>query len=176
MFFIDRTSEAIGRALAWLLLAVALLSWLEVLLRYVFRAPTVWAPEIIQALTATVFVFAGSVAMSRGMHIRISLLHDILPARAQRVVAAICLACALIFLGGLAYGAWNQFAGSVWRFAGDRWTPEMTGRAWNVPLPPLTRGLLFLACLLLIAQVIVTYGRQILGLAAQSAARKEAAS
>ncbi|MFN3642596.1 MAG: TRAP transporter small permease subunit [Gemmobacter sp.] len=175
MTFVDRLSEAIGRALAWVLLAVALLSWMEVLLRYVFRAPTVWAPEIIQAMTATVFLFAGSVAMSRNMHIRITPLHDALPRGMQRVIAALCLACALVFLGGLTWGAWNQFAGSVWRFAGDRWMPEMTGRAWNVPLPPLTRGLLVLGCVLLMAQACVTYGRQILGLAARPAAEADRA-
>jgi TRAP-type C4-dicarboxylate transport system permease small subunit len=172
MIIIDRLSEAIGRALAWVLLAVALLSWMEVFLRYVLRAPTVWAPEIIQAMTATVFLFAGSVAMSRDMHIRITPLHDALPRAAQRIVAALCLATALVFLGGLLWGAWNQFAGSVWRFSGDRWMPEMTGRAWNVPLPPVTRGLMVLACVLLMVQATVTYGRHILGLPPRRAIRE----
>jgi TRAP-type C4-dicarboxylate transport system permease small subunit len=170
MILVDRLSEAIGRALAWVLLAVALLSWMEVFLRYLLRAPTVWAPEIIQAMTATVFLFAGSVAMSRDMHIRITPLHDALPRGAQRAVAALCLAAALLFLGGLLWGAWNQFVGSVWRFSGDRWTPEMTGRAWNVPLPPVTRGLMVLACVLLMVQATVTYGRHILGLPPRRAA------
>jgi TRAP-type C4-dicarboxylate transport system permease small subunit len=161
--WIDRTSEGIGRALAILIAAVAVLSWMEVILRYFFRAPTVWAPEIIQALTATTFLFAGSVAMSRNAHIRITFLNDRFPPALRRAVVALSLACALVFVGGLAWGAWNQFVGSVWRFAGDRWMPESTGRAWNVPLPPVTRGLLVLACLLFMAQAAVTYGRQILG-------------
>lgn len=169
---IDRLSEGIGRLLAWILLAVALLSWMEVLLRYVFRAPTVWAPEIIQAMTATVFLFAGSVAMSRNMHIRITPLADLLPRPFQRVIAVLYLACALVFLGGLAWGAWNQFTGSVWRFSGDTWTPELTGRAWNVPLPPITRGLLLLGCLLLMLQACMTYGRQIVGLPARDTANR----
>ena len=172
MTFIDRLSEGIGRLLAWVLLAVALLSWMEVLLRYVFRAPTVWAPELIQAMTATVFLFAGSVAMSRSMHIRITPLHDLLPRGGQRAVAALCLTCALVFVGGLAWGAWNQFVGSVWRFSGDSWTPELTGRAWNVPLPPVTRALLFLGCVLLTIQACVTYGRQIFGLPPRNEANR----
>jgi TRAP-type C4-dicarboxylate transport system permease small subunit len=164
MTLIDKLSESVARALIWVLFAVALLSWMEVLLRYVFRAPTVWAPEIIQAFSACVFLFAGSLAMSRNLHIRITILYDRFSRPGQRVVAAFSLLAALVFIGGLAYGAWNQFSASVWRFSGDRWTPEMTGRAWNVPLPPITRGLMVLACLLLLAQALVTYGRQILGL------------
>jgi len=161
---VDKLSEAIARALIWVLFTVALLSWMEVLSRYILRAPTVWAPEIIQALSAAVFLFAGSLAMSRNLHIRITIVYDILPPWGRRAVAALCLLAALIFVGGLGYGAWNQFVASVWRFAGDRWMPEMTGRAWNVPLPPVTRALLVLACALLVAQALVTYGRQILGL------------
>lgn len=161
---VDKLSEAIARALIWVLFAVALLSWMEVFLRYVLRAPTVWAPEIIQAFSAAVFLFAGSLAMTRNMHIRITILYDWVPPVGKRAVAALSLLAALIFVGGLGYGAWNQFVASVWRFSGDTWTPEMTGRAWNVPLPPFTRGLLVLACVLLVAQALVTYGRQILGL------------
>lgn len=170
MTIIDKLSEGIARALIWALFAVALLSWMEVLLRYVFRAPTVWAPEIIQALSACVFLFAGSLAMSRNLHIRITILHDRFRPPIRRVIAALSLAAALVFVGGLAYGAWNQFSASVWRFSGDRWIPEMTGRAWNVPLPPVTRGLMVLACVLLLAQALVTYGRQILGLPDRTAA------
>lgn len=163
MILVDRLSEAIGRALAWVLLAVALLSWMEVFLRYLLRAPTVWAPEIIQAMTATVFLFAGSVAMSRDMHIRITPLHDALPRGAQRAVAALCLAAALLFLGGLLWGAWNQFVGSVWRFSGDRWTPEMTGRAWNVPLPPVVRGFFVLGIALVALQLLARSVRSLAG-------------
>jgi TRAP-type C4-dicarboxylate transport system permease small subunit len=170
MTFIDKLSEGVARALIWVLFTVALLSWMEVTLRYVFRSPTVWAPEIIAVCSASVFLFAGSIAMSRNLHIRITILHDILPGAGQRVVAALSLLAALVFIGGLGYGAWNQFVNSVWRFSGDTWTPEMTGRAWNVPLPPLTRALLVLAAALLIAQALVTYGRQILGMTARTAA------
>lgn len=160
---IDRLSEAIGRSLAYLLIVVALLSWMEVLLRYFFRAPTVWAPELIQTFTALVFLFAGSLAMSRNQHIRIGFLYDKFHPGARRAVSALCLFCAVAFVGGLAWGAWEQFHGSVWRFMGDRWLPEVTGRGWNVPLPPVTRGLLVVACILFLLQSAVTYGRHLFG-------------
>ncbi len=160
---IDRLSEAIGQLLQLLLVAVAMLSWMEVVLRYFFRAPTVWAPELIQVFTAVAFLFAGSLAMSRNAHIRIGFFYDALPTPGRRAVALVCLVCAIIFAGGLAWGAWDQFVGSVWRFAGDRWMPEVTGRGWNVPLPPVTRALLLLSCILFLAQSLVTFGRQALG-------------
>lgn len=160
---VDKLSEAIARALIWVLFAVALLAWMEVFLRYVLRAPTVWAPELITAFSAVVFLYGGLLATSRNLHIRITIFHDLLPMALQRAVSGLTLLTGLIFIGGLGYGAWNQFVRSVWRFSGDRWVPEMTGRAWNVPLPPVTRGLLLLACVLLAVQIIVTYGRQLLG-------------
>lgn len=164
MTLMDKLSEAIARALIWVIFAIALLAWMEVFLRYVMRAPTVWAPELITAFSAVVFLYGGLLATTRNLHIRITIFHDRMPRAAQRVVAGLTLLAALIFVCGLGYGAWNQFVGSVWRFSGDRWIPERTGRAWNVPLPPVTRGLLVLACVLLTLQILVTYGRQMLGL------------
>jgi len=160
---VDKTSEAVGSLLTLLIFAIAALTWMEVFLRYAWGAPTVWAPEIIQMLSATVFLFAGSVAMSRDAHIRIGFIYENLGGNGLRIVAVICLICAVIFVGGLTYGAYNQFVDSVNRFAGDVWMPETTGRAWNVPLPPFTRFLMLLACILFLIQSFVTFGRGIFG-------------
>lgn len=156
---VDRTSEGVGKILTIVILATAALTWLEVFLRYVVGAPTVWAPELIQAFSATVFLFAGSVAMSRDAHIRIGFVYENLSGTGLRIVALVCLVCAIIFVGGLTYGAYKQFVDSVWRFSGDTWMPETTGRAWNVPLPPFTRLMMLLACILFLLQSCVTFGR-----------------
>lgn len=156
---VDKTSEAIGGLLIYLIFAIAALTWMEVLLRYVLGAPTVWAPELIQAFSATVFLFAGSVGMSRDSHIRIGFVYENLSGTGRRVVALICLICAILFVGGLTFGAYHQFVDSVWRFAGGTWMPETTGRAWNVPLPPFTRLMMLLACVLFLLQSCVTFGR-----------------
>lgn len=145
------TSTAGAAGLAAIAIAVAvLLIVAEVVLRYVFAAPTVWTTEIVLAACAIAYFLGGPEAERRGAHIRIAVLGGRRDT-AARAVAAVRLACAAIFLSGLAYAASLQFWHGVWRFDDGLWRPETTGRAWNVPLPPIIRGVLLFSCLLWLA-------------------------
>jgi TRAP-type C4-dicarboxylate transport system permease small subunit len=160
---IDRLTAAVGRAAAWTLFLAAALMVVEVVSRYGFAAPTVWSAELVTALCAVAFFLGGAEAERRGLHIRISLLYDGAPRWRRRLVDVLTLVAGAVFLAGLAWGAARQFWGGVWRFDATGWRPETTGRAWNVPLPPVVRGFFVLGIALVALQLLARSVRSLAG-------------
>jgi TRAP-type C4-dicarboxylate transport system permease small subunit len=79
----DRLVRAV--AYAGLILYPALVActvW-EVVARYVFHAPTIWAFDITFMLHGSLFVLTGAYALQTRSHIRIDVLSTRLPARVQ---------------------------------------------------------------------------------------------
>lgn len=144
----DRLSEAIGRQLAWLFVVATLISAYEVVMRYVFSAPSTWVHVSATAICALAFCFGGPWCMARGEHIRISVLADRLPARLRKLLDLLALSLGLFYLLGLAWGVWLQAADSILRFDGAAWLPELTPGPPNWPLPAIVKGGLFLSVLL----------------------------
>jgi TRAP-type mannitol/chloroaromatic compound transport system permease small subunit len=143
---VDRLSRAVGNALAWLFLVSVLFTCYEVLMASGFRAPTSWVHDATTMMSATCFLFGGAYALQQGDHIRITFVHDLLPPRARRLCDLVGLALALAYLLGLAWFAGIQAFNSV-RIV------EMSGRAWNFPMPMVIRCALFLGTALLALQV-----------------------
>ncbi len=156
---IDRLTAAVSRGAAWLIACAALLIVFEVVARYAFNRPTIWAVELVTAFCAVAFFLAGAEAERQGQHIRIGLLYDHAPPRLRKLLDAVAFAVGSLFLFGLAWGAARQFWLGVWQFDATGWRPETTGRAWNVPLPPVVRALFLLASVLLFLQLLARTGQ-----------------
>ncbi len=56
----------------------------EVISRYVFDKPTLWANELSLWIAAFVFLLAGQYAMQQRSHIRIYIIYDLMPRWAQK--------------------------------------------------------------------------------------------
>lgn len=81
---IDRVSAALGTLAAWAYFVIALMLGYEVVMRYVFVAPTIWAEELSRLLLVWA-TFAGmALLVHRRQHIAITLVTDLLPERARR--------------------------------------------------------------------------------------------
>ena len=81
---IDRIAMFVGRVTMLLVaLLVGVMMW-EVVLRYVFERPTLWANELSLWMAGFVFILSGFYAMQQRSHIRIFLLYDLLPRNLQR--------------------------------------------------------------------------------------------
>ena len=76
----------------------------EVILRYVFEKPTLWANELSLWMAGFVFILAGFYAMQQRSHIRIFLLYDMLPRNLQRTCDTISTFFILLFAFFLVYG------------------------------------------------------------------------
>jgi TRAP-type mannitol/chloroaromatic compound transport system permease small subunit len=142
---IDRVSRTVGNTLSWLFLVSVLLTCYEVLMGSAFRAPTSWVHDATTMMSATCFLLGGAYALQGGHHIRITFVYDLLPPRGQRLCDLIGLLLALVYLLALAWFAGMQAVNSI-RIV------EMSGRAWNFPMPMVIRTALFLGAALLALQ------------------------
>lgn len=81
--FSDGVNEWIGRSAAWLLLALALVQFAIVVLRYVFASGSLWLEEGITYLHASVFMLAIGYATLHDSHVRVSIYYDEFRPRAK---------------------------------------------------------------------------------------------
>jgi len=92
---IDRLTAAVGRAAAWLVLAVVLLEFALVVARYLFGLGSIWLSEAAVYAHAALFLLAAAWTLSAGGHVRV----DIFYADASvRIKAIVDLAGALLLL------------------------------------------------------------------------------
>jgi len=143
---------AFAMAFATLLLIIVGITLYEVVARYIFASPTIWANELSLFLSATVFLVSGVYVMWRDEHLRISVFYDLVSHRLQRLFDAVSLACVLIFCGGL---AWFGFP-TAWR-ALITW--ERFGTAWNPPIPAILKPLIVIVALMMAVLAIVNFVR-----------------
>jgi TRAP-type mannitol/chloroaromatic compound transport system permease small subunit len=68
--FADSLSAWFGKVFAWSVIVMTLAVSYEVLVRYLFRAPTSWAFDLSYMLYGTLFMMAGAYTLSRDGHVR----------------------------------------------------------------------------------------------------------
>jgi len=92
---IDRLTTAVGRAVAWLALAIVLLQFALVVARYLFGLGSIWLTEMVIYAHATLFMLAAAWTLRSGGHVRV----DVFYAEADpRTRAKIDLAGAALLL------------------------------------------------------------------------------
>jgi TRAP-type mannitol/chloroaromatic compound transport system permease small subunit len=72
---IDRLTTGIGRAVAWLALAVVLLQFALVVARYLFGLGSIWATETVIYAHATLFMLAAAWTLRAGGHVRVDVFY-----------------------------------------------------------------------------------------------------
>jgi C4-dicarboxylate transporter, DctQ subunit len=95
---IDRFSDALGRISAWAYFVVGLMLGYEVLARYFFNAPTIWAAELSQLIFVFATLLAAPALLRGNGHIRVTALTALLGPPGRRAARLISLA----FIFGLA--------------------------------------------------------------------------
>ncbi len=114
--FADKTSAWFGKAFAWCILVMAFGVGYEVLVRYAFRAPTVWAFDVSYIMYGTLFMMGGAYTLSRNGHVRGDFIYRLWAPRNQAKVELV-LYFLFFFPGILAliFAGW-RYAGRSWRF------------------------------------------------------------
>ena len=144
---VDRLSVWIGNTFSYVFLIAVALTCYEVVMDFVFRAPTIWVHDSTVMLSAVGFLFGGAYALQQDAHIRITSIYQKFSPAMQRWCDIIGLLLTLFYLAVLAYTTGPQAFESIA-------IVERSGRAWNVPIPIVVRSALFLATVLLIAQAL----------------------
>lgn len=119
------------------LVAMMFIVTFDVVLRYFFNDPTVWAGEIASFLTISV-VFLGLAQNIRfNDHIRIDVFTSLLPTRARLFLDVAAYAVAVVFSLVLFMGCWDRFA-NFWMRHTVSDSPAMIP-LW-IPMVPVVLG------------------------------------
>ncbi|MEO1190545.1 MAG: TRAP transporter small permease [Pseudomonadota bacterium] len=142
---VDRCSRVIGESMSYVyFLSVAIIGF-EVVARYFFNAPTIWAHESVIALTALGFIFGGVYAMQRGAHVRIFVVVQLLPKHWQRRIEIFNQALICAYLCVFIYACWGVAERSI-----QQW--ETSASAWNQPTPVLVKTALVVGGIAILIQ------------------------
>jgi TRAP-type mannitol/chloroaromatic compound transport system permease small subunit len=83
---IDTINLWAGRIFAWLTVPLIFAMMYEVIARYAFTAPTVWAYDMSRFFYGAMFVLGAGYALSKGVHIRSDFIYRTWTARTQGTV------------------------------------------------------------------------------------------
>ncbi len=133
---VGRVTRAIGDRLAWLFLIAAALTCYEVFVSYALRAPTIWVHDTAIMLCSTCFLFGGAYALEHKEHIRITIVYDLMPQAVRRLLDHLAILVCLVYMLALSWFAGAQTFESI-----RIW--EMSGRAWDFPMPVVIRTAFF---------------------------------
>lgn len=125
---VDRLSVFIGRITMMLVVLLTSVMLYEVVLRYVFERPTLWANELSLWLAGFVFLTAGLYAMQQRSHIRIVLLYDVVPRWMQHIFDVISTTLIVVFAFMLIYGGYGEALDKFYRW-------ETFGTVFDPPIP-----------------------------------------
>lgn len=152
--------EGFNRVLYWVSAVAIVVSSLiltyEVLMRYVFKIPTIWEIESAIYLGVMATFLGSAYGLKDGAHISIDLLVRALSPKARRRLEALTSLMALVFTGLVAYQGWRLFLEALskgWR-SESLWGPPLAVPYFFLPL-----GMTMLSLQLII---------QILGLAGKN--------
>jgi TRAP-type mannitol/chloroaromatic compound transport system permease small subunit len=87
---IDAFSTWSGKVFAWLVIPLMLGLTYEVVARYVFDAPTIWAYDTSYMLYGTHFMLGAGYTLLRRGHIRTDFFYEAWPVRRQALIDAVC--------------------------------------------------------------------------------------
>lgn len=147
---LGRMINMIGVVFAIGILCSALILFLEVLLRYVFNSPTIWAHETVIFLNASAFLFGGLYVAARDAHIRVVIFYDNLRPKLRRWFDVVIPSACAISTAFFAWAAWQSVKKAAWTPQGD-FRLETSGSAWNPPTPGMLK--IFLLVVLIVMTV-----------------------
>ena len=156
LHFIDALSTWVGKAFGWLILVLTLGVSYEVMVRYLFRAPTTWAFDFSYITYGAMFLMAGAYTLSRNGHVRADVLYRFWRPRTQASMDIVLYI--LFFLPAVA--AW-MYAGWAYAEMSVRFREVSIFSPAGVPVFPL-KALIPVTGLLLFIQGIAEVIRCVL--------------
>jgi TRAP-type mannitol/chloroaromatic compound transport system permease small subunit len=148
MDMLEKLVGITGRAVAWLTLAIVMLTFAIVVLRYGFNLGWIWMQESVTFLHATIFMLAAAWTLQEGGHVRVDIFYR---DQSEKHKAMVNLVGSVIFLIPLCVFllviGW-EYVFSSWKLL------EGSREAGGLPLVYLLKSLILLLPALLLAQAI----------------------
>ena len=137
---LDRFSEMTGRLTAWLTLLMVVVTFVVVVMRYVFDAGLIWMQESVVWMHAFVFMVGAAYTLQRDEHVRVDIFYREMSARGRAWVDFLGV---LVFLLPLCI----FLALKAWDYVAVSWVMgEMSRESGGLPYPllPLLKSVLVL--------------------------------
>lgn len=119
--------------IAFFLGAMTLLTFANVVFRYVFNDNILWALELTVFMFAWMVLVGASYGVKKHFHIGVDVIINMVSERRRKTLALISVTCCLAFSVLLLIGSWNY------------WYPFATDRAWyetdDIPMPEMLQFL-----------------------------------
>lgn len=151
---LDRCSEYLGKSLAWLILAMMIIQFLIVVLRYAFSVNSIAMQESVMYMHAAVFMLAAAYTLRHDGHVRVDIFYRGMSARGKALVDLLgtlfLLLPVMIFVIATSLG----YVGKSWRIL------EGSPDAGGIPGVFLLKTLIPLFALLMIVQGLVEIYRK----------------
>ena len=152
--WLGRAIDRVGIVFAVGIIIAMLILIQEVVLRYFFNRPTIWAHETTVFLSGMAFVFGGLYCTARDRHIRVVLIYDQLGPRLRRVfdvvISIICGLAAAMFT----WAGWIMVSRAAFTPAGD-FRLERSGSAWDPVFPGLIKVFLMVVLGVMTIQFVI---------------------
>jgi TRAP-type mannitol/chloroaromatic compound transport system permease small subunit len=118
----------------------------EIVMRFVFNTPTIWANEATVYLSALAYLLGGAYSLYYKAHVRVDMLYLKFSPRKRAILDVITFFFTFIYLGSLIW------VGSIYSWESIKGL-EKTGSPWNPPVYPLKIAIPLGAALLLLQSV-----------------------
>jgi TRAP-type mannitol/chloroaromatic compound transport system permease small subunit len=156
LHYIDLLSEWTGKGCSFLIIALSFIEGFEVVARYVFKRPTIWAHETSSMIFGAYIIFGGAYTLYLSGHVNMDLIYVRTSPRGRALLDVITFWLFALFCVVL-----------VWKGGETSWraleTLEHSGSIWNPPMYPIRVVLPTGACLLLL-QGIAKFVRDVMTL------------
>lgn len=152
----DRIVVSIGNVIACGYFITVFITLYEVVMRYIFDAPTSWVYETSIMLVGSAMLYGGAYCMSNNGHIRVTVITDQMPLTVQRIIRTFDALLTLCFMLSLCYAAWFMLYNAVIT-PDDKIRLERTGSAFNSIMPAEIKFTLFLIVCLMLVQSILQF-------------------
>jgi len=104
---IDRIEEGF---IAFLLTAMTIITFSQVVARYVFNSGAVWALELTTYLFSWLVMFGAAYCVKKGVHIGIDAFVNLFAVRTRQYITLLAISFCLLYCGILFSGSWNYIA------------------------------------------------------------------
>lgn len=144
---VTRLNDIIGRLVAYLILPIFIFLILEVFLRYLFGAPTVWTNELTQMLFGAYAVLSGGYILAHRGHVNVDLFHARFRPRIRATIDVLGSIIFFFFVLAILYYGIDMAQESAR-------TRETSYSAWNPPIWPVKLAIPIGAALLLLQGIV----------------------
>lgn len=145
---IERITGSVGVIAAWLVVPLVIATAYEVISRYFFNAPTVWAFEIGYMMMGSHFLLGAAYTLRQGAHVRVDLIYGHVSPKTRAIIDVVgYLFLLLPMMIWLTWGLWGYFEGA--------WIDNETSghSSWNPVVWPY-RLVFFISFLVLTLQIV----------------------